>query len=71
MANSTSVRLEKVRAAIDALLDGGAVQSYTISGRDLSHFSLDSLMRLEKDLLKQLNSESGDRINYVRFENPK
>lgn len=71
MANSTSVRLEKVRAAIDALLDGGAVQSYTISGRDLSHFSLDSLMRLEKDLLKQLNSESGDRINYVRFENPR
>jgi len=70
MANSTSVRLTKVRDAIDALLDNGAIQSYTIAGRDLAHYSLDALMRLEKDLLRQLNSESGARINYVRFESP-
>ena len=70
MANSTSVRLTKVRDAIDALMDGGAIQSYTINGRDLAHYGLDALMRLEKDLLRQLNSESGERINYVRFESP-
>ncbi|MDC0347589.1 hypothetical protein OAN47_04160 [Planctomycetota bacterium] len=51
MANSTSTRLQKVRDAIDALMDGGAVQSYEINGRQLSHYSLGQLMALEKRLL--------------------
>jgi hypothetical protein len=51
MANSTSTRLQKVRDAIDALMDGGAVQSYEINGRQLSHSSLGQLMALEKRLL--------------------
>ncbi|MEO2123725.1 MAG: hypothetical protein ABGY10_10425 [bacterium] len=72
MANTTTVRLDKVRTAIDALLDGGAIQSYTISGRDLTHYSLDELMRLEKLLMKQLNAENtGSTTNYIRFESPK
>ena len=69
MANTTEQRLAKVRAAIDALMDGNAVQSYSINGRDLSHYSLGSLMALEKMLLSQLNSERNDNMtNYVRFK---
>ena len=72
MANSASVRLQKVRDAIDALMDGGAVQSYSIAGRDLSHYSLQGLMQLERRLVAQVNAErTGTLTNYVRFEDPK
>ena len=68
MANTTSTRLTKVRDAIDALMDGGAVQSYEINGRQLSHYSLSQLMDLEQQLMKQLaNEQSGGASNYVRF----
>lgn len=72
MANSTATRLEKVRNAIDALLtDTGPVQSYEINGRQLSHYSLDQLMRLERFLMRQLaNEQSGGATNYARFEDP-
>ena len=72
MANSTETRLQKVRDAIDALMDGGAVQSYEINGRQLSHFSLAQLMELERRLVSQLNNERVDNLtNYVKFEDPK
>jgi hypothetical protein len=72
MANSTATRLQKVRDAIDALMDGGAVQSYEINGRQLSHYSLAQLMDLEKRLLAMVNSERSDQsTNFVRFEDPK
>ena len=52
-------------------MDGGAVQSYEINGRQLSHYSLGQLMALEKRLLDQLNSERTDSMkSYIRFENP-
>jgi|APSaa5957512493_1039668.scaffolds.fasta_scaffold156055_1 hypothetical protein len=72
MENSTATRLQKVRDAIDALMDGGAVQSYEINGRQLSHYSLAQLMDLEKRLLAMVNSERSDQsTNFVRFEDPK
>ncbi len=71
MANSTATRLQKVRDAIDALMDGGAVQSYTINGRDLTHYTLTQLMQLEKMLMNQLASEQSSATNYIRFEGPK
>jgi len=72
MANSTTVRLQKVRDAIDALMDGGAVQSYEINGRQLSHYSLSQLMDLEKRLMTQLaNEQSGGSTNYIRFKGAK
>ena len=72
MANSSETRLQKVRDAIDALMDGGAVQSYEINGRQLSHYSLAQLMDLEKRLLAMVNSERSDQsTNFVRFEDPK
>lgn len=72
MANSTETRLQKVRDAIDALMDGGAVQSYEINGRQLSHYSLGQLMELERRLISQLaNEKQGNSTNFVRFEPPK
>ena len=72
MANSTATRLQKVRDAIDALMDGGAVQSYEINGRQLSHYSLAQLMDLERRLISQLANEQTDNAtNYVRFVRPK
>lgn len=68
MANSTSARLQLVRDAIDAILTNGAVSSYEINGRQLTTYSLDQLMRLEKYLVRQLNNERGDTMqNFVRF----
>ena len=53
-------------------MDGGAVQSYEINGRQLSHYSLAQLMDLEKRLLAMVNSERSDQsTNFVRFEDPK
>lgn len=68
MANSTETRLQKVRDAIDALMDGGAVQSYEINGRQLSHYSLGQLMELERRLVSQLANERTDSSNnFIRF----
>ena len=73
MANSISTRLEKVRAAIDTILDGGAVQQYEINGRQLSHYSLTQLMELEKRLISQLNAErtNENNTNYIRYRDAK
>ena len=63
--------MQKVRDAIDAILDNGAVSSYEINGRQLSTYSLDQLIRLEKYLVRLLNNERADKQqNYVRFEDP-
>ena len=53
-------------------MDGGAVQSYEINGRQLSHYSLSQLMDLEKRLMTQLaNEQSGGSSNYIRFKGAK
>lgn len=60
--------LAKIDAAIDAILNGGAVQSYTYNGRNLSRYSLTELEALRKRLVKEINaSTSGSRRNYVTF----
>ena len=69
MANSIEQRLEAVRSAIDQILSGGAVAQYELNGRQLSHYSLNQLMDLEKHLIKQLNAERPDNMtNYVRWK---
>lgn len=45
------IRLTNVRAAIDRALN---VQSYSISGRQITHANLESLMKLEKELQRKL-----------------
>lgn len=67
---TTQEMLDNVRKAINAKLVGGAVQSYTISGRQLQNYSLDELWKLEENLGKRLAAEAGGGRNYAKFVNP-
>jgi hypothetical protein len=70
--------LDAVNAAIQTILDGGAVQSYSIKGRNLSRMSLAELMSLRDSLKMEVYREKtaesiaqglGDpRRLYVRFK---
>ena len=52
-------RLANVRASIDRVLN---MQSYSISGRTVSHANLDALMKLEKELQRKLSRLQGKNI---------
>lgn len=71
MATTTSERLQKVRDAIDARIDGGAVQAYTVDGTNIQKATLTELMALEKKLESTLYSESRTRgRSYAKFTEP-
>ena len=67
---TTQELLDNVQKAINAKLTGGAVQSYSISGRSVQNYSLSELMGLEKMLTERLAAENGGTMNYARFSNP-
>lgn len=67
---TTQEMLDNVRKAINAKLAGGAVQSYSISGRQLQNYSIDELWRLEENLVKRSAAETGGGRNYAKFVNP-
>jgi hypothetical protein len=46
----TQSDLDAIDSAIQALITGGAVQSYTIGDRQLNHYSLFQLVALRKDV---------------------
>ena len=48
--------LDKVEAAIDRRLDGGAVDSYAIRGRNLKYVGLNDLFRLRDQLRREVES---------------
>lgn len=61
-------RLQIVRDTIDAIVSGGAYQSHTINGRDVSRYSLRELMDLERKLERQVNASKGAPLrNLARF----
>lgn len=59
--------LEKVNTAIEAILDGGAVQSYTVSGKNLQKYSLSELMALQQKLQSGIAMTSAKRSTVIRF----
>ncbi len=61
--------LENVENAINARMTGGAVQSYSIGGRNLQYITLSELMKL-RDQLKQEVASGASRTSYARFDNP-
>lgn len=61
--------LEAVENAIAARMTGGAVQSYSISGRNIQYYSLDELRRL-RDQLRQEIATGKSGTTYARFDNP-
>jgi len=67
---TTQEMLDAVNSAINARLTGGAVQSYTISGRNIQYIPLSELKELKKELQAQLASEKGGARSFVSFKNP-
>jgi len=61
-------RLELVKSTIDAILTGGAFQSHTINGRDVTRYSLNELMQLERKLELEVNAQKGLQRNLARFQ---
>lgn len=55
---SAQTLLAKVETAIETILDGGAVQRFTIRGRDISLCSLSELRVLRRELLQEAAEES-------------
>lgn len=71
MAVSKKELLDKVEAAIDARLSGGAVQSYSIGGRNLQYVTLEELKKLRAELKREIASEAGGGTRtYAKFTNP-
>ena len=55
MATAASL-LVKVEAAIEARLDGGAVDSYSIRGRSLEYMDIGDLFKLRDQLRREVES---------------
>jgi len=66
---TTQEMLEKVELAIMARLNGGAVQSYSIGGRNLQYMQLPELEKMRDKLIRQL-SPSGGTTTYASFGRP-
>lgn len=65
---TTQEMLDNVNTAINAILTGGGVQSYSINGRSLTRYSLSELQKLKIDLQKQLGAETNIGRSYAQFE---
>ena len=61
MADAASL-LALVEAAIEARLNGGAVESYAIRGRNLKYVPMVELMQMRTDLRREANTPSGDGL---------
>ena len=61
--------LDNVDNAINARLNGGAVQAYSIGGRNIQYIPLSELMKL-RDQLRREVSTSGGSTTYAGFGSP-
>lgn len=62
-------QLDAVEAAISARLSGGAVQSYSIGGRNLQYVSFKELYDIRDRLRAEINSGTSRR-NYAGLKGP-
>ena len=69
MAEDKQATLDAVNNAINAMLDGGAVQEYSINGRSIKKISLSELMQLRDRLQSEIAAGNGTRT-YVEFQDP-
>lgn len=67
---TTNELIELIDKAIATRLRGGAVQSYSIGGRNLQYMTLSELRNLRADLSKQIAAEKGGGRNYAKFVSP-
>jgi hypothetical protein len=62
--------LDKVNTAIQARLNGGAVQSYSISGRNIQYATLDELFRIKDKLERAVNNNADGGLSFASFDEP-
>lgn len=62
--------LDNVEIAINARMTGGAVQSYSIGGRNLQYISLNELIKLRDQLRRELAGSGGGTTTYAGFKDP-
>lgn len=62
--------ITKIDAAIEAIIDGGAIQAHEINGRQVTRYSLDQLVRLRDQYKKQLTASKGPQRNLTTFGKP-
>ena len=67
---TTNELIELIDKAIAARLRGGAVQSYSIGGRNLQYMTLSELKNLRTELNELLAAGKGGGRNYAKFVNP-
>ncbi len=67
---TASELIELIDKAIATRLRGGAVQSYSIGGRNLQYMTLSELRNLRADLGKQIAAQNGGGRNYAKFVSP-
>ena len=61
--------VEILKTAIKTKLEGGAVRSYTISGRNIQYEGLDVLEKLLEKYEKRVAAKKS-KTTYARFDNP-
>lgn len=67
---TTAELIVLIDKAIGARLKGGAVQSYSIGGRNLQYMTLSELRSLRADLNKEIAAQNGGGRTYAKFVNP-
>jgi len=70
MASPTlAAQLEAVETAILNIMNGGAVQAYTIGNRNIQKMTLTELRNWRDQLKAETTNASGGAMNYATFEN--
>ena len=67
--SSKEEMLRNVDDAINARMTGGAVQSYSIGGRNLQYISLTELLKLRDQLRREIKGKN-KTTSYAKFDNP-
>ena len=62
--------IDAIDTAILAKLNGGAVRSYGIGDRNLTHMSLKELRETRKEYEALVGAEQGGVKNYASFKDP-
>lgn len=71
MSVAAQTMLDNVETAINNILAGGAVQSYTIAGRNLQRMSLKELREMRADLRAEVaRSAAGGTSGLTEFSEP-
>jgi len=70
MATAAQDIIDAIDTAILAKLNGGAVRSYGIGDRNLTHMSLKEIRETRKEYEALVSAEQGGVINYGSFKDP-